>query len=68
MKKILFMCCMLMVAVLYACPFSSEENGKWISNRFFYISGINAPDNYCGGLTYEQKCKKSFGDRRRGQS
>ena len=54
MKKILFLCCMLMYVVLYACPFSSEENGQWLSNRFFYISGINAPDNYCGGLTYEQ--------------
>lgn len=49
MKKILFWCCMLMVAVLYACPFSSEENG-YFTNRFIYISGINAPDNHCSGM------------------
>lgn len=53
MKKILFLCCMLMYVVLYACPFADEENGDMYSNRFIYISGINAPDNHCSGLIYQ---------------
>ena len=53
MKKILFLCCMLMVAVLYACPFSSEENGNVLTNRFIYISGVNAPDNHCSNFEFK---------------